>query len=345
MKILTIGDTHSGEQSNSQKYNEFVNEMFEWAVGIAKERNIETAVHLGDFFHNRNSINVQTINYGIDGAKILSDYFGKDNIYVLTGNHDLYYKDRLDVHSLSIIEPYVTVVNELLSLENCLLTPWIVDNEQWDKLVSECTSEFNKYDYVFGHFEFNGFKMNDAYVMEHGNSHKELKNLKRVLTGHFHSPQVIDNVHYVGTPIATTMSEANEAHGIHILDTETNELEFIEYTGVKVISIPYTEIETLDDYDPYRTSVRIEFPDDLDDETLLTEVQDYLTDKHFNEVKIKYKGNKAKELLEASVDNIEEVDNIDTVVKKFLTGSIEIEGVDKSILVKYYDKAIEKGEE
>lgn len=341
MKILAIGDTHQGEQSNSQKYNEFVNEMFEWAVGIAKERNIKTAVHLGDFFHNRNSINVQTINYGIDGAKILSDYFGKDNIYVLTGNHDLYYKDRLDVHSLSIIEPYVTVVNELLPLENCLLTPWIVDNEQWDKLVSES----KVFDYVFGHFEFNGFKMNDAYVMEHGNSHKELKKLKRVLTGHFHSPQTIDNIHYVGTPIATTMSEANEAHGIHILDTETNELEFIEYTGVRVLSIPYTEIETLDDYDPARTSVRIEFPDDLDDETLITEVQDYLADKHFNEVKIKYKGNKAKELLEASIDNIEEVENIDLVVKKFLSDSVEIEGVDKTILVKYYDKAIEKGEE
>jgi DNA repair exonuclease SbcCD nuclease subunit len=341
MKIIVMGDTHYGEKSNDPKFNGSLVDLFEWTVDIAKERNIDTMVHLGDYYHNRNAINVQTINYGIDGAKILAEHFDRENVYVLLGNHDIYFKDRLDTNSLSIIEPYVTIVDSLTAIDNVLLTPWIVDGEQWDKLVKES----KKYDFLMGHFEFNGFKMNDYYVMEHGNSHKELKNCKKVLSGHFHSPQVMDNVHYVGTPIPTTMSEANEPHGINILDTETGELEFIEYTKVKVISIPYTEIESLDDYDPEYTSVRIEFPDDLDDETLIGEVQEYLADKKFDEVKIKYKGNKAKQLLESSVETIEEVENIDLVVKTFLKDCSNIDGIDKEVLLKYYDAAVKKSEE
>jgi DNA repair exonuclease SbcCD nuclease subunit len=338
VKVLIIGDLHFGEHSNSEKYNKNMVDFFDW---VTKIDNIDLVIQMGDYFHSRNSVNVQTLNYGIKGAKILNEAFGKDKLHVLTGNHDIYFKDRLDTHSLAVIEPYVTIVNETKFIDNILITPWIIDNEQWDNLVKDSKG----YDYVFGHFEFNGFKMNDAYVMEHGNSHKELKKAKRVLSGHFHSPQVIDNVHYVGTPIPTTMSEANEAHGVYILDTETDELEFIEYTKVRVVSIPYTEIETLEQYDPEFTTVRVEFPDDLADETLITEVQEYLAEKKFDEVKIKYKGNKAKEIIESFVEKIEEVDNIDLVVKTFLSKSIEIDGVDKSKLLFYYDKAIEKEEQ
>ena len=341
LKILVIGDTHFGEKNSSEKFNKHLVELFDWLATDDKFKNIDKVIHMGDYFHNRNSINVQTLQYGISGAKTLCNRFGKENIMVLTGNHDIYFKDRLDTHSLSAIEPYVTVINETTFMDDCLLTPWIIDNEQWDNLIADSKG----YDYVFGHFEFNGFKMNDAYVMEHGNSHKELRNAKMVLSGHFHSPQTIDNVVYVGTPIANTMSEANEPHGVHILDTKTGELEFVEYDKVKVISVNYTEIDKLEGLDPTRTSVRIDFPDDLADETLITEVQEYLAERNFEEVKIKYKGNKAKEIIESFVENIEEVENIDLVVKTFIKDSIEIDGVDKKTLLKYYDKAIEKEEQ
>lgn len=346
MKLMIIGDTHFGEKQNDTKFNQNLVEMFEWAMETAKANKVDKIVHLGDYFHNRNSINVQTINYGVQGAKVLASHYDKENILTILGNHDIYYKDRLDVHSLSIIEPYVTVVDSLTAIDEdgkVLLTPWIIDNEQWDILVDEVVKK--KHEFVLGHFEFNGFKMNDYYTMEHGNSHRELKRCKRVFSGHYHSPQTQNNVHYVGTPIPTTMSEANEEHGVHILDTETNELDFYVYDKVKVISIPYTEIELLEELDPENTSVRIEFPDDLEDETIIMEIQEALAERNFDEVKIKYKGNKAKELLESAVDTIEEVENIDLVVKTFIDNSTEVDGIDKSILLKYYNEAIERGEE
>jgi DNA repair exonuclease SbcCD nuclease subunit len=60
-KVIIIGDTHFGELSNSKKYNQQLNEFFTWCTELAEERGIKQAIHLGDYYHNRNSINVETI--------------------------------------------------------------------------------------------------------------------------------------------------------------------------------------------------------------------------------------------------------------------------------------------
>lgn len=346
-KVIIIGDTHFGELSNSKKYNQQLTEFFTWCTEFAEERGIKQAIHLGDYYHNRNSINVETIQYGIVGAKILSDFFGKKNVYVLLGNHDIYYKDTLEVNSLSIIEPYVTVVDRLLVPKNIseqiLLTPWICTPKQWNELVESYDGDFK---WLFGHFEFNGFTVSKGHVMEHGHSAKELNQYEKVFSGHYHSKQENGNVLYTGTPIATTFAEANEQHGIHILDTTTGEIEFVEYTTVKVVSIPYTELDTISNYDPTNTRIRVEFPDDLEDETVIDEVQELLHELNFDEIKIKYQGSKVKQLLESVQDaEVQDAEDIDSVVLKFLEQSSSVEGVDSSVMKRYYLKAKEMGEQ
>ncbi|MDA3807324.1 MAG: hypothetical protein PF440_05340 [Thiomicrorhabdus sp.] len=341
MKHIIIGDTHYGEKNDSEKYNNQLNGMIDFSIDYAKKNKITSCIQAGDFFHNRHKINVSSLNYGIEGARKLSEQFGKENFHVLVGNHCIYHKDRLDVNSLKVIEPYATIIEKPTSLGNILLTPWLLTNEDWDNIVTESKN----HDFLIAHLELNGFKMNDHYVMEHGMSHKELKGYDKVITGHYHSYQQQENVYYIGTPVPIGMSEANEDHGFFVLDDETGELEMIVYDKVKVVSINYLDVESLDDLDPENTSVRIEFPDDLDDEELISEIQDHLAEMNFNEVKVKYKGNKAKELLAVEVEDIEEVENIDLVVKNFMSSSIEIEGIDKATLIKYYDQAIEKDEE
>lgn len=341
MKKILIGDIHFGERSNSEEFNSQILEMLEFACEYAEKNNIEECVQFGDYYHHRHQLNVSTLNYGILGAKILNKQFGKDKLWVLAGNHCIYHKDRLDVSSLEAISPYVTVVDQPTSIGNVYMTPWIIDDVMWDQVVNAG----KKHDYLFAHLELNGFKMNDAYVMEHGASHKELRDYDMVFTGHYHSIQEKDNILYLGTPYPITMNEANEPHGFWVFDDETGDVEFVEYDGIKVVSINYTDIEDVEDYDPRHTTVRVEFPDDLDDESLIDEVSEYLREKNFFEVKTKFTGNKVKELMEADVGEVEEVENIDLVVKTFIGSSYEVEGVDKSTLLKYYDRAIEMGEE
>ena len=339
-KCLVIGDLHFGEKGNSEKFNKQLLDFLRWVVENFKDE-VDAVVQLGDFFHHRKKIQLDTLNYGIEGAKILGNAFGKENVFVLAGNHDLFYLNRLDVSSIEAISPYVTVVDECMPMgvyENVLLCPWIATQEAWDDLID--LSEH--YQFCLGHFELNGFYMNDAYKMEHGFSPLGLKKFDYVVSGHYHSFQEDKNITYLGTPLPITMSEANEAHGVGLFDTKTGELEFIEYDKVKVVSVPFDQLEDIiDDLDPENTTIRVEFPDDIEDETIISDVREVLESLKFSDTKVKYTGKKAQQILSSEVEDIGEIDNIDEAVLSFIKNSTEVSGVDKELLLNLYLEAKE----
>lgn len=343
---LCIGDLHFGEKGNSDKFNQQVLDFLRWCVDYANDpkNGIDFIVQFGDYFHTRHKIDVSTLNYGIRGAEILSE-FGSGNVFVLTGNHDLYYLDRLDVSSVRTLRELVTVVDTETVLDDgdssVLMTPWVANGEQWDSIVDKST----EIEYLFGHFELNGFKINDGYEMEHGYTPTALKHFKRVITGHYHSSQTKGNITYLGTPYPITMNEANEDHGVFVLNTKTDSLDFVQYDAIKVLSITLDEyLDIADDLDPENTSIRIEFPDDFDDESLIDETREKLTQRGFGEVKIKYTSKKVSEVL-SSVVEVEEVENIDQSVVLSIKAMTDIPGIKKDKLNKFYNMAIEKGSE
>lgn len=341
MKICLIGDLHYGEKGNSDKFNQQVNDLLRFAVDESKKRTVEMCIQLGDWHDDRSKLNVATINRSIEGAKILQEGF--DTVYTIVSNHDIYHRDRLDVNSMKLIEPYITVVDQPTIIENFIMVPWVVSNEMWDEVIN-LTHE-SKVDYMFAHLELNGFLVNDMYEMEHGYSPTSLRHLKHVYTGHYHSPQTKDNITYTGTPYPISMNEANGTHGIYFFDTETGDCEFVEYTKVKVLSINYDELDVLDECDPQHTTVRVVFPDNLEDETVITDVQNFLKEKGFDDHKIRYTDKKATAIMESDVGEVEEVENIDGVVINFLKTSKPIDGVDLELLASIYQDAIKNGEQ
>lgn len=342
MKILEIGDLHFGERGNSRKYNEQLLEALEWVSRQAQEHKVDAIVQLGDYFHHRSKIQVETLQYGIRGARILKE--SGVPVYVLSGNHDLFYLDRLDVKSIEAISPYVTVIDSLTRLdETVVLSPWIATGEQWDELINEGDSKT----FCLGHFELNGFMVNERYTMEHGYSPVALRVFQRVHSGHYHSPQEQGNVRYIGTLLPVTMNEANEEHGALLVDTETGEETWLPYDRVKVLSVPYSDLEALleGDLDPENTTIRVEFPDDLEDETVIKATSDHLKEMGFEDVKTKYKGKKASELMSREVENLSTVEDIDARVVSFIKESEDVSGVDKNRLERIYHLAIEKSKE
>ncbi len=337
MRVLCIGDLHFGERGDSRKFNEQILQFIRWAVDMCKEHKIDKVIQLGDWFHQRNKIQVETLTYGIEGARLLSEALGRENVMVLEGNHDLFYLDRLDVSSVASIKPYVTVIDKPTVMDSMVLTPWVATQEQWDQIVS--LGEEHRF--LFAHLELNGFLVNEKYEMEHGYSHRELRDYDLVITGHYHTMQTKDNILYTGTPYPITMNEANESHGVVIVDTETDDIQFIEYTGISVISLKFDEIEKVLEYDPKTTSVRIEFPETLEDETVIEDVKNILRENGFEEVKIKYRGEKTKKLVETEVD-VEFVENIDEAVVMAIQKSVDVEGIDKTLLAELYNQAASK---
>lgn len=338
--VCLVGDLHFGEKGNSPKYNEQLLNLLEFTVRESKSRGCAVCFQLGDWHHDRHKLVVETINYSIKGAEILSKGF--DKVYTIVSNHDSFYRDRLDVNSMKFLEHYMTVIDKptLIFNDQVLALPWVVSGEMWDSAIN--LSKTSKAEYMFAHLELNGFKVNDSYEMEHGHSPKELAHMKHVYTGHYHSPQNKDNITYCGTPIPITMNEANESHGIYFLDLDTGAIEFVEYHGVKVLSISYEKlIDVLDEIkDPENTYIRVEFPDDLDDETIITDIQAVLTEMNMGEFKIQHRPSVVSKILEGDTSTVQNVENIDAVVLQFLDESSKIAAVDNVLLKTIYQEAI-----
>lgn len=186
-------DIHYGLKHNSQTHNQDCTDFIEWFIDEAKSRGCETCFFLGDWHHNRNTLNVSTMKYSLDGMRLLNDNFEK--VYFIAGNHDIYYREKRDIHSLELgknLDNFV-VIDKPFSQGDVAIVPWLV-NDEW-KILNTLKGK-----YLLGHFEIPGFKMNAAVDMPDCgglNSH-HFGHFDYVFSGHFHYRQQNGNVHYIG---------------------------------------------------------------------------------------------------------------------------------------------------
>jgi hypothetical protein len=133
------------------------------------------------------------MDYSLRALEKLGQSF--DQFYFFPGNHDLYYKDKRDIHSVEFGKyiPGITVVHEPTTIGNVTLCPWLVGDE-WKKM-SNLKSK-----YVFGHFELPHFYMNAMVQMPDTGELKadDFEGPDLVFSGHFHKRQHKDNVVYIG---------------------------------------------------------------------------------------------------------------------------------------------------
>lgn len=230
MKYIIFTDIHFGNKGNKDDFNkeclDFLNFVEE---KTSKMNDIDGAIFLGDWFHNRNSINVKTLKYGIEGLYKFGS-IGRGNSYLILGNHDLYYIDRRDVSSIFVPEGEigVNIVEEPIYMENekFLFLPWLINEEKLESYIKK----YNP-DYVFGHFEIPSFSFNKLIKKEGEYNPENYKGPKRILSGHFHLRQEKNNITYIGNCFSHDFSDVNDWHnkGFAILDTDKNELEYFEW--------------------------------------------------------------------------------------------------------------------
>ena len=213
-KVACFTDIHFGLKSNSSTHNQDCEDFVDWFIAEAKEAGCETGIFLGDWHHNRNSLNITTMDYTLRSLEKLGQAF--DNFYFFPGNHDLYYKDKRDIHSVEFGKyvPGITVVNEITTIGDTTLVPWLVGDE-WKKM------EKLKSRYVFGHFELPLFYMNAMIAMpDHGELQgSHFKNPEYVFSGHFHKRQAKANIVYIGNAFPHNYADAwDDDRGMMILE-------------------------------------------------------------------------------------------------------------------------------
>lgn len=213
-KAALFTDIHFGLKSNSSVHNHDCEDFVDWYIAKAKEQGCETGIFLGDWHHNRNSLNITTMDYSLRALEKLGKAF--DQFFFFPGNHDLYYKDKRDIHSVEFGKyiPGVTVVHKPFTDGDVTLCPWLVGDE-W-KEIQKSESR-----YIFGHFELPHFFMNAMVQMpDHGEVQLEhFKGYELGFSGHFHKRQQKGNMMYIGNAFPHNYADAwDDERGLTVFE-------------------------------------------------------------------------------------------------------------------------------
>jgi DNA repair exonuclease SbcCD nuclease subunit len=223
-KAAVFTDIHFGLKSNSLQHNQDCEKFVDWFISQAKKEGCETCFFLGDYNHHRASINIHTMQYGLRALEKLNDNFS--SVYFIPGNHDLYYRDRRDIHSVEWAKhlPNVKIINDWFVTNDVVIAPWLVQ-EDWKRLQKMGGK------YLFGHFELPRFYMNAMVEMpDHGElNDTHMVGFEKVFSGHFHKRQARNNVWYIGNAFPHNYADAgDDARGMMILEWGS-EPEFVSW--------------------------------------------------------------------------------------------------------------------
>lgn len=340
MKISMFTDIHWGAKNNSVTHNEDCSEFIEWFISNTLKQKCSAIVFMGDWFENRNAINVATLNSSFKGLQQL-DALGIP-IYFSVGNHDLYHRENRNEVSTYHFTQFknVKLINEMTRVDNMAFFPYLFKEEYAG---AASFLENKKIKYAFGHFEFKNFVITGTDKrLDHGPDHKIFSNQKYIFSGHFHKRQIQDNVIYIGNTFPTNFGDAwDDERGMAILDTETDDVDFLnwdvcpKYRKLKLSALLEDPTMML----PQKARVRCIVDIDIsysEAQQIKEELTKGLTLREFS-----YEENTAEKISEANsevIDDFEISSLDDAVVKMIETGVVTTPNIDPKILVEIYSK-------
>lgn len=320
-------------KGNSKVHNQDCEDFVDWFIETAQKNNCETGIFCGDWNHNRNSLNLTTLDSGLRALEKLGKAF--DQFYMFAGNHDLYYKDKRDVKSTEFAKhvPGITVVNNILVKDDVALVPWLV-NEEWKKIPKI------KAKYMFGHFELPSFYMNAMVQMpDNGELKSEhFVNQEYVFSGHFHKRQIQGKIHYIGNAFPHNYADAWDDHrGMMILDKESNkDPEYINWSDApKYRTVTLSQL--IDQKDTLLKTkmylrVTLDIPISFEEANFIKET--FMTEYNCREITLIPQKNVEEITTDVDITKFESVDQI--VSNEIL--AIESDNFDKSLLLNIYNE-------
>lgn len=229
-KSAVFTDIHFGKKSNSKIHNEDCIRYLEWFRDqVQADSEIDHIMFLGDWHENRSALNIETLNYSYQGAKIIDSL--DLPVFFIIGNHDLYRRHTRDAHSVIpyqelrnfqlITEP--TVINEIG--DGALVCPYLFHHEY------PLLKEHLHLTTWWGHFEFKGFVITGYTItMPSGPDPMDYRGPKHIFSGHFHKRQAHEQVVYVGNTFPMDFGDAGDYdRGMMTYDHQTNEALFYNW--------------------------------------------------------------------------------------------------------------------
>ena len=258
IKILIIGDTHF-KVNNSDQTNILVDSIIELVI----KHKPKLIVFLGDIFDNHSTVNVLQMyrfSYLIKRIKDMAE------IYILVGNHDMIDNKQFfpEAHSLVLMDGLndnITIVNKTKTWNKhgikLLFVPYLPPGRFVEGL--NIIEDWNTYDAIFAHQDFNGACGNSRYKVKKGDGWNE--NLPMVFNGHIHTPQMIGSkILCPGASIQESFADTPERYVI-LLKFDDNLKQNIEKIRINSLELKEISLNIRDAYNytpPSMTKLKIE---------------------------------------------------------------------------------------
>jgi len=246
MKVLMLSDIHFGLNLDNPMFYKINLDLFDWIAAICRKEQINQIYILGDLFHNRKNLNLLTLNNCYECLNKV-DFC---DIHILTGNHDCYYLENSEFHSLDFLKGwsnifvYDQITYKTIEEKKVGIVPW--SGKYFDKELEDC-------DLLLGHFELIGFEYG-ATTVKDGTNTSVFNEIPLILSGHFHKFQDQNRkgqrIVYLGSPYQHDWGDLGEKY-VHILDFSDMKLSKIKNT-VSPKHIKVTKEEDLKKLDSHQ---------------------------------------------------------------------------------------------
>ena len=229
-KGIITADWHCGVRGDSDVFHVIFTEWVkDFLVPNIKKEEAKYLFVLADLFDNQNAINSKTINVTQDAIDYIVAECPDLTVYILMGNHDIYFRNKRDISSLRILDnkhDNVIIVKDILRLKEAgkeiVLSPWLIEKEEVDELFSIPA------DVCMGHFEINGFDLLKGIKEKKGIEPTRFKStFAKTFSGHFHIRQELSHIFYVGNPFQMDWKDFGNDKGLTVLDFKTLKTKFI----------------------------------------------------------------------------------------------------------------------
>jgi DNA repair exonuclease SbcCD nuclease subunit len=238
-KVLIFSDLHCHCHKKQNKRLDDCLDVLNWVFKTAKEHEITNILFGGDLFHDRHKIDVYTYQKTFE---TLEDNLTKGDykLYLLLGNHDIWYNEKTSVSSVIPLSslPGVHIVGKPTRLK--------IGDANWDFIpfthnpiesLEKLKNETGQPQYALGHIAIDG-------AVLHTNQHADIsiehdgemvsinvglfQHYKKVFLGHYHAEQRLNEiVEYIGSPLELNFGESEQEKHLIIFDCKTESQRYI----------------------------------------------------------------------------------------------------------------------
>ena len=258
-EVLLFSDLHIHPHKRSQQRLEDCVGALRWVFDTAEANGIRNILFGGDLFHDRQKIEVFTYQRAFDTLEERMRS-GKFRLYLLIGNHDLWYSDRTCVSSVKPFSalPGVTVVSDPARMEiagsNWDFIPFTHNPVETLELLKKMPGAPM---YALGHIALDGAilhgtQQSDVAVEHDGDmvriSPALFSHYRHTYLGHYHAEQRVNSkVEYIGSPLQLSFGEAFQQKHLIIHDCASGERRYVANDfSPKHLVIPASERDSHD---------------------------------------------------------------------------------------------------